>query len=76
MGDGMRTIDVKVVVKEVTKNKQHVGWKVYIGGEKFPKKPVDFYSGCTANEAQEKAIKDWKEKYKEFLVHTPMEPAG
>lgn len=49
----------KIVAKEVTKNKQHKGWKVYIDGSKFPKKPVDFYTGLTESEAMAKAMEEW-----------------
>lgn len=49
----------KIVAKEVTKNKQHKCWKVYIDGSKFPKKPVDFYTGLTESEAMAKAIEEW-----------------
>lgn len=31
------------VAKEVTKNGKHIGWKVYIDGRKFPRKPEDYY---------------------------------
>lgn len=50
----------KIVAKEVTKNKQHKGWKVYIDGSKFPKKPVDFYTGVTEGEAMATAAEEWR----------------
>ncbi len=34
---------MKIVSKEVTRKGVHLGWKVYIDGEKWPKKPKDFY---------------------------------
>jgi len=49
----------KIVTKEVTKNKEHKGWKVYIDGSKFPKKPVDFYLGMTEEQAVKKAIEEF-----------------
>jgi len=36
-------MNMKIVTKEVTRKGEHLGWKVYIDGEKFPKKPKDFY---------------------------------
>lgn len=49
----------RIVTKAVTQNKLHKGWKVYIGGSKFPKKPVDFYTGMT----EEQAIKKAREEF-------------
>ncbi len=52
----------KIVTKEVTKSKEHKGWKVYIDGSKFPKKPVDFYTGMTEEQAVKKAMEGFKGK--------------
>ena len=49
----------RIITKEVTKSKEHKGWKVYIAGEKFPKKPVDFYTG-TEGQAVMHALEDWR----------------
>ena len=55
-GTSMGKDDSKIVTKEVTKSKEHMGWKVYVSGEKFPKKPVDYYTGMTEEQAVKKAL--------------------
>jgi len=50
------TMSERIITKEVTKKKEHKGWKVYIDGSKFPKKPVDFYTGMTEEQAVKKAL--------------------
>jgi hypothetical protein len=42
---------------------EHVrGWKVYVDGEKFPKKPMDFYQGMTEEQAITKALEKFRGK--------------
>jgi hypothetical protein len=50
----------RIRTKEVTKNKQHIGWKVYINGSKYPKKPVDFYKDVTEQQAIMKAMQEFR----------------
>jgi hypothetical protein len=53
----------KIVTKEVTtKNKESNGYKVYIEGEKFPKKPMDFYKGITEEQAITEALEEFRGK--------------
>jgi hypothetical protein len=56
--------ELKIVTKEVmkTKNKKLKGWKVYVDGEKFPKKPMDFYQGMTEEQAIMKALEEFRSK--------------
>lgn len=35
----------------ITKNGVFVGWKVYIDGKKYPKKPVNLYKGILEDAA-------------------------
>jgi hypothetical protein len=51
-------IKTKEVMK--MKNKKLKGWKVYVDGEKFPKKPVDFYVGVTEEQAIKKALEEYR----------------
>jgi hypothetical protein len=56
---------MKIVTKKVEKKGVHLGWKVYIDGEKFPKKPQDYYTfikediaiGIAINEAKMEKLK-------------------
>jgi hypothetical protein len=52
----------RIRTKEVMKmkNKKLKGWKVYVDGEKFPKKPVDFYQGITEEQAITKALEEYR----------------
>jgi hypothetical protein len=49
---------MKIETTEVTKKSVHLGWKVYIDGEKFPKKPRDFYDVTLEQTAIMFAIQD------------------
>ena len=49
-----------IITKEVTKSKEHKGWKVYIDGSKFPRKPVDYYTGMTEEQAVKKALEEYR----------------
>jgi len=57
---------MKIESTEVKKKGVHLGWKVYIDGEKFPKKPKDYYDfkteetaiGVAINEAKMEKILD------------------
>lgn len=49
----------RVRTKEVTKSKEHKGWKVYIDGSKWPKKPVDYYTGMNEEQAIKKAVEEY-----------------
>ncbi len=51
---------MKIVTKKVEKKGVHRGWKVYINGEKWPKKPKDFYDFLTEEFAIGVAINEAK----------------
>jgi len=52
--------NVKTETKPVIKNKIHLGWKVYIEGEKFPKKPQDFYGVIAEEDAIKRALREYQ----------------
>jgi len=58
----------RIVTKEVTKSKEHKGWKVYIDGSKFPKKPMDYYAGMTEEQAITKALETYRGKVDEKFL--------
>ncbi len=49
---------MEIVTKEIKKKGVHYGWKVYIDGEKFPKKPKDFYDFLNEDTAIKIAIQE------------------
>lgn len=51
------TIETKAVIKY----KIHLGWKVYIDGAKYPKKPHDFYGVIAEESAIARAMRDYRE---------------
>jgi hypothetical protein len=52
--------NAKIETKAVTKDKVHLGWKVYIDGDKFPKKPQDFYRVIAEESAITRALRDYR----------------
>ncbi len=49
----------KIKTTPVAKDGFHLGWKVYIEGEKFPKKPQDFYGVIAEETAVKRAWNDY-----------------
>lgn len=48
----------KIATTSVSKAGKHVGWKVYLDGLKYPKKPQNLYEGTTESEAIRQAFLD------------------
>ncbi len=53
---------LNISTKAILKQKRFVGWKVYIDGEKFPKKPRDYYDCLLEEEAVKKAYDDYRKR--------------
>lgn len=51
----------KIETKTVIKDKVRLGWKVYIDGAKYPKKPQDFYRVIAEESAIARAMRDYRE---------------
>lgn len=54
---GHTKIETRAVIKDLV----HIGWKVYIEGHKFPKKPHDFYGVIAEESAIARALRDYRE---------------
>ena len=51
---------MSIKTKAVIKDKIHLGWKVYIAGEKYPKKPQDFYGVIAEEDAIKRALREYQ----------------
>lgn len=61
----LRLVMMKIDTLEVIESEQHLGWKVYINGEKFPKKPQNYYNVTLEESAKMRAIVEYQEIYGE-----------
>ena len=48
----------KIATTRIGRNKEWVGWKVYLDGKKYPTKPLNIYVGMTEEQAIRQAFLD------------------
>lgn len=53
---------MKIETTEEKKKGNHLGWKVYIDGKKFPKKPYNFYGDKRECDAVMEALSNYIEE--------------
>jgi len=51
---------MKIVTTSIEKYNELIGWKVYLNGEKFPKKPLVYYHILEEKEAIKQAMEDFR----------------